>query len=321
MLEMLNPSALDIARFAASTLSFRFKFNRMLSRDLIQARTLLVERFCAPPEAARRTPNLARLKDDSKRYFGWKQSEWAQHEASVSALLSSADTRRISHLSNEVCLYKWRPKQSSPRGRLLLCHGWEGYALNFALLIQLALDSGWEVHAFDHLAHGASTGTKSGLPIVLSTLQAVAAELGTFDALVAHSLGAGAAAWATAHNAVDAKRVVLIAPFFNTYTLTAMWCKAHLLDNDARDLLQQGLEADSNNMTFADFMPENLAHRISRPTFVIHDRKDRMTAFKHSFALAEQSRHVTLHEAKGLGHVAVLADNACAHAVLRFCNG
>jgi pimeloyl-ACP methyl ester carboxylesterase len=60
----------------------------------------------------------------------------------------------------------------------------------------MALLAGYEVHAFDHLAHGRSQGNLSGLPIALETLLTMAAHVqkttGPIDLLVGHSLGGGA---------------------------------------------------------------------------------------------------------------------------------
>jgi pimeloyl-ACP methyl ester carboxylesterase len=327
MLEMLNPSAVDVARFAASTLQFRLAFaaqRRTLpwasaaakEKNRAAAATMLALRFCTPPESARRAPDLARLRHDTGKFFGWRSSEWREHEASIAAVIDNAATDDKTLLGERVRTYVWAPI-GRKCGTMLLCHGWEGYALNFAMLITLARNAGFEVHAFDHLAHGASGGVKGGLPIALNTLRAIADSLGPIDVLVGHSLGGGAAAWAVANGAITAKRLVLLAPFFDTYYLTKLWAKAHLLDADALALLQHGLELDSG-MTFADFMPPAIGAELSKPTLILHDPKDRMTRFKDSAALAKISPHVALEGIAGVGHVGLLADYAAMQRVVEF---
>jgi pimeloyl-ACP methyl ester carboxylesterase len=330
MLEMLSPTAGDMLRFAATVVKVRNELNRAMKDSPVKAQARAVEIFCAPPVAARRPPTIDRLKDDSQRFFGWKAAQWAAFEAPVKALLTSTVRSQVLHDGLKVQCYQWLPttaqgKPRKPVGRMLLCHGWEGYGLNFALLISKALTAGYEVHTFDHLAHAASEGTQSGLPKVLDTLLTVAAHIaqqhGAIDVLVGHSLGGAAAGWAAAHRAIKVQRLVLIAPFYDTYTLSATWAKAHLLSDDVRAQLQLGLEASSGK-TFDDFMPKSLAPLLNQqpqlPVLIVHDKADKITAYKHSAAMAQQGEHITLLTANKLGHIAVLADEACTQAVIDF---
>jgi alpha-beta hydrolase superfamily lysophospholipase len=327
MLEMLNPTGGDMLRFAAQVLKVRKQLNGAMKVDKKQAQALAVELFCSPPESARTMPDVARLKADSMRFFGWKSAQWKAHEAQLNDMVNSAQHSTLVHDGLKVHCYMWQPQEElkgKPRGRMLLCHGWEGYALNFALLIQMARQAGYEVHAFDHLAHGRSQGTLSGLPIALETLLSVAAYVqktaGPIDLLVGHSLGGGAASWAVANGAIRAKRLALIAPFYDTHKLSNQWAMAHLLSEEIRGLLEKGLEAASGK-TFADFMPPALAEKYKQsqtPVLIVHDRADKITAFRNSAELAKLASNVRLHEAHKLGHIAVLADEACMAQIVEF---
>jgi pimeloyl-ACP methyl ester carboxylesterase len=324
MLEMLNPTGSDMLRFAAQVLKVRKQLNGAMKVDKKQAQALAVELFCSPPESARTLPDAARLKADSLRFFGWKSAQWKAHEESLNDVVNSARHSTLVHDGLKVHCYQWQPTNGEPVGRMLLCHGWEGYALNFALLIQKARQAGYEVHAFDHLAHGRSQGTLSGLPVALETLLTVAAYVqktsGHIDLLVGHSLGGGAASWAVANGAIQAKRLALIAPFYDTHKLSSQWAMAHLLSEEIRGLLEKGLEAASGK-TFADFMPPALAEKYKQsktPVLIVHDRADKITSFRHSAELAKLASNVRLHEANKLGHIAVLADEACMAQIVEF---
>jgi alpha-beta hydrolase superfamily lysophospholipase len=336
MLEMLNPTGGDILRFAATAIKVRSKLNRAMKDNPVKAQALAVETFCAPPAATRRTPDVTRLRDDAKRFFGWSADRWNAQEPAVQALIDSAQTYVLLHDGLKVHCYRWMPsaekmksvsasKENKARGRMLLCHGWEGYALNFALLIQRAVDAGYEVHAFDHLAHGRSEGTMSGLPIALETLLTVSTHVrknfGAIDVLVGHSLGGAAASWASAHKKIEPKRLVLIAPFYDTRKLSGLWAKAHLLSEDIRAALQLGLE-NASGKKFEDFMPPALAEKFATkpalPVLILHDKADKITAYKHSAALAALCTNITLHGVRELGHIAVLADESCTDVVMKF---
>jgi alpha-beta hydrolase superfamily lysophospholipase len=330
MLEMLSPTAGDMLRFAATVVKVRNELNRAMKDSPAKAQARAVEIFCAPPEAARRPPTIERLKDDTQRFFGWKAAQWAAFEAPVQALLASAIRTQVLHDGLKVQCYQWLPtsangKPRKPAGRMLLCHGWEGYGLNFALLISKALQAGYEVHTFDHLAHGDSEGTQSGLPTVLETLLTIAKHVtqqhGAIDVLVGHSLGGAAAGWAAAHRAIKIQRLVLLAPFYDTHTLSTMWAKAHLLTNEIRAQLEKGLE-NSSGKTFDDFMPKSLAPHFNEqpklPVLILHDKADKITAYKHSAEMAQLGHHITLTPAPKLGHIAILADETSTQAVMDF---
>jgi pimeloyl-ACP methyl ester carboxylesterase len=330
MLEMLSPTAGDMVRFVSNAIKVRNELSRAIKENPAKAQARAMEIFCAPPESARRTPNIERLRDDSKRFFGWKAAQWAAFEAPVKALLAGATYSHITHEGLKVQCYQWQThsaqgKPRKPLGRMLFCHGWEGYGFNFALLISKALQAGYEVHAFDHLAHGASEGQISGLPKVLDTLLTVAAHVsrqhGPIDVLVGHSLGGAAAAWAAAHRTITPQRLVLLAPFYDTYKLSATWAKSHFLSDDIRVALQTGLEKTSGK-TFDDFMPHALAPLLNQqpqlPVLIVHDAADPITDFKHSAAMAKLGSHIRLHKARKLGHIAILADETCAKAVIDF---
>jgi pimeloyl-ACP methyl ester carboxylesterase len=326
MLEMLNPSAGDMLRFAAHAVATRRRLLGAWKQDRQEGQRLVAEAFSTPPASARRQPDLARLRDDTQRHFGWSRAQWAAHEPALQGVLADLQRSTLTVQGERVQTYHW-PAAGRSQGRVLLCHGWEGYALNFALLVHQLQGAGYEVHAFDHLAHGASGGTVSGLPVVLQTLLEVAEhvehEYGPLHALAGHSLGGAAASWAAAHGRIAVQRLVLLAPFYDTRTLSRLWAKAHLLNDELRDALQAELEATSG-LTFDDFMPEGLApHYTQRklPALVIHDRKDMITAYRNSEQLSQLVPGLQLHDAKGQGHVAMLADDATMQRAVRFIQG
>jgi pimeloyl-ACP methyl ester carboxylesterase len=318
MLEMLNPTALDVFRFATDTVRFRLEYTLVRRRGTEEAANWLAQRFCEPPVEARRDPNLDRLENDARRFFGLSRRAWLEQETQVKSVLEDAQQRDETYLEERVRCYRWASASGQVRApKILLSHGWEGYALNFLLLIDLARKAGFEVHAFDHFAHGASSGKKSGLPMSLELLKLVARDLGPLEVTVGHSLGAGAVAYASAHELIDTKRVVLLAPFFDTYQLTKMWSKLHLLSSEACALLQRGLEAESG-LTIDDFLPANLGPKLKQPTLVVHDKRDLVTAYQDSVSLTQHAPRAMLHTARKLGHVGVLADRECMGRVVDF---
>ncbi len=318
MLEMLSPSPMDIVRFAAQTLQFRYQIQKLHKTNPVEAFELAADRFLSPPASARVTPNLARVRDDGKRFFKMKSKQWQQIEPMLKQVIDDAELFSLLDRGEKVQCYRWSPLGNKNRGRIVLSHGWEGYAFNFAALIAKARDQGWEVIGFDHLAHANSGGKHSGIPIALGTLLTVAQHIGKVDILIGHSLGASAVVWAAANKKILCKRVVLLAPFFDTLQLTRMWAKAHLLSEDIRAGMQIALEK-TTDLRFDAFMPKDLSTKISMPVLVIHDPKDPVTAFKYSSELANLNKKVTLQVAPDTGHVRLLAEAQYIEQLLEFC--
>jgi pimeloyl-ACP methyl ester carboxylesterase len=296
------------------TARFRLKITPALLFDSERAERLLVEQFSTP--SPKRSVTLRQLERDSRLYLRFSASEWKANEESVRTLLNSAKRFDLEHAGEPVATYCWSPEVPI-RGRMLLCHGWEGYALNFALLISMALKEGFEVHAFDHAAHGASGGTKSGLPKALSTLRAVAEHVGTVDVAVGHSLGGGAVAWAAANGALATKRVVLLAPFFDTKRLTNLWCMMHGIGKQGAELLRRGLERDSG-MTLEEFTAGVLGPKATLPTLVVHDPQDRITRVSESRTFTGHAADAKLVEMRGIGHIGMMANRDAMQAVMKF---
>jgi pimeloyl-ACP methyl ester carboxylesterase len=324
MLEMLNPGPGDVLRFAAQALKLRKEAKQVARLGDQALGELLAERFSTPPAAARRKPDVARLREDALRFFGWSKADWARFDERAQTLLKQVQTEDFVFEGHKVQVYHW-PARGPSKGRVLLSHGWEGYALNFMLLIEMALEAGYEVWSFDHLAHGHSGGTLSGAPMMLRTLLAVSDHLvkrdGPWHALVGHSLGSAVACWAVAHQRIRVDRLVLMAQFYDTRKLTALWTKAHLLGEAERSVMQAEMER-SAAMRFADFMPEALAPLLdAQPklrTMLIHDEADKMTAFKHSQLMAQRIQRSQLIAAHKLGHVGILADEAIMRPLVAF---
>jgi pimeloyl-ACP methyl ester carboxylesterase len=324
MLEMLNPQAGDVVRFVAGAVRTRARLQKVLQGPDDEAARAAAEMFCTTSEQARRIPDLERLEDLCTRHFGWKARRWRAEAQQLRRLLDDARLSTIEHRGRRVQCYRW-DACGETRGRMLLCHGWEGCALDFAAFIRGARDRGWAVHAFDHVAHGRSDGTISGLPAMLETLLAVFAHVtkrhGPIDALAGHSLGGSACAWSVANGRIEVPRLALFAPFYDMPRLIGYWCRVQLLPEGTAHAIETGVLATSE-LKFDALMPPALGKGFSRrkrtETFVVHDSSDTLTPSKHSVQLAALAPNVRAFVTSRLGHVGILGDERCVERCLDF---
>src|SRR5262245_31035534 len=122
-----------------------------------------IRRFCTPP---RRVPG------------GWTPE-----------LLGSARVRTMDAGAHDVRVWIWGEGPS-----VLLVHGWGGRGAQLAAFVPPLVAAGHTVVAFDGPAHGDSSGRRATLLDFRDAVHAVASAASPVAGLVAHSLGATAAA-------------------------------------------------------------------------------------------------------------------------------
>ncbi len=168
-------------------------------------------------------------------------------------------------------------------------------------------------------AHGHGHGWRSDLPQFVRAVYAAAARLGPVHGLVAHSMGALAAAHALGQG-LRAARLVMLAPsppptqvlgwFGSVFGLGAA-----TLAGLAERLAQQA------GMPLEGFEPARLGAALQLPTLVVHDSDDRVAPLAHAQALAAAMPQGQLLRSSGLGHRRLLGDAQVMQAVSRHLGG
>ena len=199
--------------------------------------------------------------------------------------------------------------------RVLLVHGWEGAASDFASLAEGFLARGFGVVTFDQPAHGRSSGKRTTLPKMARAVLDVARATGPFKAVVGHSLGASSVMLAL-RDGLPAQRAVLISP-----------------PRDAREFvhtLGQRLGITAKRVTGAIALLERrvgsvggretdrVANQLRVPGLVLHDRDDRAVPFSHGVAIAAAWPGARFVPLSGVGHRRSLDADAVHDEILTF---
>jgi alpha-beta hydrolase superfamily lysophospholipase len=106
---------------------------------------------------------------------------------------------RWSFEHGSVAVYRRNEESAAERPTVLLVHGWAGDAQQMRTLADALDAAGLNPVLLDFPAHGRSEGWRASLPQFVRALWAASARLGPLHAVVAHSLGALAAAHAAAN--------------------------------------------------------------------------------------------------------------------------
>lgn len=203
---------------------------------------------------------------------------------------------------------------------VLLAHGWGGSGLQWSALADGLLARGLAPVMLDFPAHGRAEGWRSTLPqfnrAIEYVIQRLGAECGPLRALVAHSLGATAAAMACARGAA-AERLVLVAPAGSPLTYLRGFAAVFGLGEAVRGAMQLRIESDEA-MLMCACEAGALAPRLTLSTLVVHDEEDRINPFSDGQAYAELAPRARLFRTSGLGHRRPLRDAQVLAEVMEF---
>jgi pimeloyl-ACP methyl ester carboxylesterase len=203
---------------------------------------------------------------------------------------------------------------------VLLVHGWGGHGGQMLSLAKALAGQGWQPVVIEMPAHGRSAGARSNLPQFARALDYVAARLlqqgHTLRAVVAHSLGANAAAYA-AGRGLAADRLVLLAPPASPRNYTRLFASVFGLSEATRARMQSRIEA-AEGALMATFEPALVGPRVKVPTLVVHDRHDAINRFADGESFTAAIAGARLVATEGLGHRKLLHDAGVVAEVVRF---
>ncbi len=218
------------------------------------------------------------------------------------------------HLALHAC---WGPADAPV---VLLAHGWGGHAGQMRPLAEALRGRGLRPVIVEMPGHGHSGGTRSSLPQFARAIEYVGNRLREqgceVRVLVAHSLGATAAAYA-ASRGIGIARLVLLAPAASPPAFTRLFAQVFGLSERTRSAMQARIEAREATLMPLLSAPE-VGPRIGAATLVVHDRQDAMNRFDDGQAFADAIPHARLFATDGLGHRKILKDGAVLEAVAQF---
>lgn len=233
------------------------------------------------------------------------------HEKSV---LDTAQKSRIPFKGFEIQTYLW------PGGdqKVLLIHGWEGQAGNFADLIQKLQASNYTIHAFDGPSHGFSSRGKTSLYEFTELVGHFIREH-QVKKLVSHSFGGVATSYSLYTNQdlhID-KYVLLTTPdrFIERVddiaerTGISQKVKAKLIH---RVNAETGY--DARDLNVHDFVQ----HVNVSKALILHDKNDKVIPISQSQNVHKHWKNSTLEAVEGTGHFRILRTDKVLERVLAF---
>ena len=204
-----------------------------------------------------------------------------------------------------------------------LVHGWGGNRKSWHRFVGPLTRAGFRAVTLDAPGHGDSDPSTYGpgrtvLPDVITALRAAAGHHGPAHAVVAHSMGALAAAVACL-DGLPAARLVLIAPMPDHRSAIQGFAEAAGVGERIQARMPRALERLLRiPLSHFDAVMRSAEADTLPPALVIHDGGDRRVPFGLGARLAAAWPHARLHATHGLGHNRILRDEEVIAASVDF---
>lgn len=226
----------------------------------------------------------------------------------------------------QIAVYEWQnPNNTNNPSNLgntiLLSHGWGGHALNFSFIINQLLKDGFNVIAYDSPAHGNSSGKQTNLFNNTQALLAVVKNSGPIYALIGHSFGNVANAYALdlcqkeAYFSQVEKNILIAAPN-KVLDIFAAFAQAMKLSDKVLTIFHQKVEIISKqkieSMSVVKFLKI-----YGGQSLAIHDRNDRIVPYTEAETLVAGIR-ASMFDTNGYGHFRILAAKPVIEKIVRF---
>lgn len=200
--------------------------------------------------------------------------------------------------------------------RILLVHGWSGRGTQLFTLADYLVSQNYQVISFDAPAHGKSEGNKTYMKEFVECIREIQTQLGEFDGVIGHSLGA--------MSVINAVRLGFKTPylvciaggdlvkdiiddFINKMQMNqAVW-------NSVHTYLQQKLKESTE-----EYSASVAVKNIHQPILIIHDTDDIDVPVAAAHNIHKHAPNSELLITEGLGHRRILADKAVIERIGTF---
>lgn len=215
------------------------------------------------------------------------------------ALPGEPESIRLAHGQNA-----WRWGGSGPI--VLLQHGWNGHAGQFACLLAPLLAAGCQVIALAGPGHAGSPAREDYVLGFATFLLHAVRELGGVEAVLGHSLG-GAAALIAMRHGLEARRIATLAAPSSLCAAVSRFAAGQGLSWPAQHRLRAALRQRIGvPLDWID--TASLVRGLGFDALIAHDLDDRHVPHRDAVRIAEALPRARLVSTRGLRHVGGLGD-------------
>lgn len=216
-----------------------------------------------------------------------------------------------------IVTYAW----GDGRRPVLLVHGWRSRASRYAAFVARLLELGLSPISYDAPGHGDTAGPAGTILDHQRVIRQLAEKYGTFEGVIAHSLGAPFALYAV-REGVAAARVVTISGVCEFEYLVDAFCQELRLRPKVNRVLRRAIERGLFEGDGDIWTRFSAAQPAECELLVVHNDLDEVVdpaqAARLVTAYGERAR---LLQTTGLGHHRILSDPTVVEQVTAFLTG
>ena len=214
----------------------------------------------------------------------------------------------------DIQLYTWQGGQD----KVLLIHGWEGQAGNFADLVQKLLEENYTVYAFDAPSHGFSSKGRTSL-FEFTELVGILIKKFVVKKLVSHSFGGVATTYALFNNPdiQIEKYALLTTPDKFIERINDVSEQVGITENVKRKLMERferETNQDLSKLSVSEFVK---TIKVSK-SLIIHDKDDKVIPIGRSKNVHSNWKNCEFNEIQGTGHFRILRTDFVIEKVIEF---
>lgn len=217
------------------------------------------------------------------------------------AWLEEALPFKVRVARNEIQAWRW----GSGERVVFLMHGWAGRGAQLGAMAAPLVELGYSVVTWDGPAHGDSQGKTSSLVELADAAFAVARKLRVEPyGVIAHSMGAGAAALALSEG-LPFQRMVMISSPASILHFVEGYAEMMGFSPGLREGITQWMNR-TYSVDLADYDVEAMDVPHGDRILLIHDEGDKEVPIEHSERIAQAADIKHFHRTQGLGHRRIL---------------
>lgn len=260
---------------------------------------------------------LSRLFPNQVVAFAYKQltnpqlSKLRSHELEV---LEKSKKENLPFKGFDIQLYTWQ----GGTDKVLLIHGWEGQAGNFADIIEKLQTQNYTIYAFDAPSHGFSSKGKTSLFEFTELVSVLIRKFGV-SKLISHSFGGVATTYALFSNPdlYIEKYILLTTPDKFSERIADVSQQVGITENVKNKLVAR-LETETpmpvQDLNVSEFVKKvNVAHAL-----IIHDKNDRIIPIHRSKNVHQNWKNCEFLEIEGTGHFRILRTDFVLEKIVDF---
>ncbi|MFI5130248.1 MAG: alpha/beta hydrolase [Chitinophagales bacterium] len=232
------------------------------------------------------------------------------------ALFNEAEKLQFTFKEFDIVGFRWN---KGGHKKVLILHGFESTAINFAKYVEPLVKKGYEVLAFDAPAHGYSSGKRITAIIYRDLIKYINEQYGPIQSYMGHSLGGFALGLALAEIPHDQHlRAVFVAPSAETNSAINNFFQFLKLDDKVRREFEKHIEVVSGRPV-SWFSISRTLKAINAEILWIHDEDDQVTPYEDALKVkGENYSNVQFVFTRGLGHSRIYRDTEVIRTIVDF---